>query len=182
MNEREETKKLERLAKFLGVLMIVLIIVELFSCSRSTKAGTITGETQLAGISLLMQEVIDKTGNAPYPEDLELLAQVMFFENWSTDTEREAARLTGAVVLNRVKSPNFPGTIKAVLYQKNPTQYTTTHKFYSKRIPPECYKLAMNLLKYGAPDVPTNVIYQSTHEEFGSGVWREINGEFFNYE
>lgn len=180
--EREEIRRLINMAKLLFVVMIALIIVELMSCTQEAKAATITGETQLAGISLLMQEVIDKTGNAPYPEDLELLAQVMFFENWSTDTEREAARLTGAVVLNRVKSPNFPGTIKAVLYQKNPTQYTTTHKFYSKQIPPECYKLAVHLLKYGAPDVPANVIYQSTHEEFGSGVWREINGEFFNYE
>lgn len=180
--ERNEIRKLVNLAKLLAVLMLILIIVELKGCAQEAKAGTITGETQLAGISLLMQEVIDKTGNAPYPEDLELLAQVMYFENWSTDAEHEAARLTGAVVLNRVKSPNFPGTIKGVLYQQNPRQYTTTHKFYSKQIPPECYKLAAHLLKYGALDVPANVIYQSTHEEFGSGVWREINGEFFNFE
>lgn len=182
MNEREEIRKLEKLAKLLAVLMIVWIIVELFSCSRSAKAGMITGEKQLGGASLYMQKAIEKTGHAPYPESLELLAEVMFHENWSTDPEHEAARLTGAVVLNRVKSPHFPGTIKAVLYQRNPTQYTTTHKFFTKTIPAECYELAARLLKYGAPDVPANVIYQSTHKEFGSGVWREINGEFFNYE
>lgn len=182
MNEREEERRLIKLAKFLVVLMIVLIIVELFSCARSAKAATITGEKQLGGASYYMQKVIEKDGHAPYPESLELLAEVMFHENWSTDAAHEAARITGAVVLNRVKSPNFPGTIKAVLYQQGPRQYSTTHKFFTKRIPAECYELAARLLKYGAPDVPANVIYQSTHKEFGSGVWREINGEYFCYE
>lgn len=182
MNDREETRKLEQLTKVLGLLVIILIIIDLMSCAREAKAATITGEKPLAGISYLRQQIIDKGLTLPEVEDARLLAEVMYHENWSTDAEHEAARLTGAVVLNRVKSPHFPGTIKAVLYQRNPTQYTTTHKFFTKTIPAECYELAARLLKYGAPDVPANVIYQSTHEEFGSGVWREINGEFFNYE
>lgn len=178
--DRNETKKLEKLAKILGVLIFILIIVELFSCARSAKAGTITGETQLGGVSLYRQKIIDNGEELPEVEDIQLLANVIYFENWHTDPERLAAYYTGAVVLNRVASKNFPNTIKGVLYQKG--QYVTTKKFFSVGLPAECYELAKNLLIHGAPDVPKRVIYQSTHREFGSGVWKEINGEFFNFE
>ena len=104
----------------------------------------------------------------------------MFYENWSTDKDHLAAYYTGAVVLNRVKHKWFPNTIKAVIYQKG--QYATTHKFFTKALPLECYQLAVKLLKEGTPEMPLSVIFQSTHKEFGSGVWKCINGEYFNYE
>lgn len=182
MNEREEYRRLIWLAKLLAVLMLALIIVELFSCARSAHAATITGEKQLGGISLARQKVIDSALTLPEVEDMNLLAEVIYHENWSTDPERLAAYYTGAVVLNRVNSRNFPNTIKAVIYQQNPRQYTTTDKFFTVELPLECYELARRLIKYGAPDMPRRVMYQSTHPEFGSGVWREINGEYFNYE
>lgn len=182
MNDREETRKLEQLTKVLGLLVIILIIVDLMSCAREAKAATITGEKPLAGISYLRQQIIDKGLTLPEVEDARLLAEVMYHENWNTDKERKAAYYTGAVVLNRVKHKGFPNTVKGVLYQVKPVQYVTTGKFFSEELPAECYALAIRLIKYGAPEVPAAVIYQSTHEEFGSGVWREINGEYFNYE
>lgn len=178
--ERNEIRKLVNLAKILAVLMLILIIVELKGCAKEAHAGTITGETQLGGVSLFRQKIIDKGEELPEMEDMRLLANVIYFENWHTDPERLAAYYTGAVVLNRVASKHFPNTIKGVLYQKG--QYVTTKKFFSVELPAECYELAKNLLIHGAPDVPKRVIYQSTHREFGSGVWKEINGEFFNFE
>lgn len=178
--ERNEIRKLINLAKILAVLMLILIIVELKGCAQEAKAGTITGETQLGGVSLFRQKIIDKGEELPEMEDMRLLANVIYFENWHTDAEKLAAYYTGAVVLNRVANRNFPNTIRGVVYQDG--QYITTKRFFSEELPEECYTLAMYLLKYGAPDVPRNVIYQSTHPEFGSGVWREINGEYFNFE
>ena len=179
--ERNEIRKLVNLAKILAVLMLILIIVELKGCAKEAHAGTITGETQLGGVSLYRQKIIDSGEELPEVEDWQLLANVIYFENWHTDPERLAAYYTGAVVLNRVASKNFPNTIKGVLYQTNPRQYSTTDKFYTKRIPEECYELAKRLLMYGAPDVPKSVVYQATFKQ-GRGVWKEINGEYFCYE
>jgi hypothetical protein len=174
--EREEIRRLIRFAKILAVLMILLIIVEMMSCARA-KAATITGETQLAGISKLMQDVIDKNGEIVNHEDLELLSEVMFWENYSNGYE--VMLYTGSVVLNRVKHPDFPDTIREVLYQSG--QYITTPKFYTKEIPQEVKNIALHLLLCGS-QAPARVIFQSTHREFGSGVWKCIKGEYFNYE
>lgn len=180
MRETEEIRRLVTMAKWLFVVMIVLIIVELVSCAKEAKAGTITGDTPIAGISLFRQMVIDSENDLPEVEDVKLLAEVMWHENWSTDKEHLAAYYTGGVVLNRVKRKDFPNTIKGVLYQRG--QYITTKKFFTVDLPQECYEMALKLLKYGVPEMPITVIYQSTHKSFGSGVWKCINGEYFNYE
>ena len=113
-------------------------------------------------------------------EDAKLLAEVAYHENWYTDREHLAAYYTMAVVMNRVKSPKWPGTVKEVLYQKG--QYTTTKKFYTEKIPQECYDMAVDVLRNGTPDVPENVVYQATFVQ-GHGDWiNPINGEHFCYE
>lgn len=177
MNERNELRQLAMLCKILVILILALIIVELFVNAREVKAATINGETQLAGISKLMQDVIDKNGEIVNHEDLELLSEVMFWENYSNGYE--VMLYTGSVVLNRVKHPDFPNTIREVLYQRG--QYVTTPKFFTKAIPQECRDIAMHLLLCGS-QAPDRVIFQSTHREFGSGVWKCIKGEYFNYE
>lgn len=111
--------------------------------------------------------------------DVELLAQGIFWENWYTDAEKETAYWTGAVIVNRKKSKDFPNTIKEVLYQKNPTQYSTTQYFFTKEIPEECYTMARNILAFGTPDVPENVLYQATFKQ--GKIWKQKNGEVFCY-
>lgn len=115
----------------------------------------------------------------PTQEDIDLLANVMYWENWHTDTEHLAAYYTGAVVLNRVNSDEWPNTIKGVLYQSG--QYSTTKYFYTKDIPIECKYMALRLLVFGAPEVPSNVIFQSMRP-LGSGVWKKVNTDYFCYE
>lgn len=173
-----EEREIIKLTKILIVLVIFMIIMEFMSCRA--RAAEITGETHLLGGAYWLEKYAEAEGHQPYTEDIELLAEVMFHENWSTDKDHLAAYYTGAVVLNRVKHKWFPNTIKAVLYQKG--QYATTHKFFTKTLPLECYQLAVKLLKEGTPEMPVSVIFQSTHKEFGSGVWKCINGEYFNYE
>lgn len=181
MREEAEIHKLVTLLKILVVLIIALIVVELFVGARNVSAATITGETQLAGFSLLRQKVIDKEDDLPEVEDIKLLAEVMYHENWHTDKDHKAAYYTGAVVLNRVMSKDFPNTIKGVLYQTKPRQYSTTEMFFTKEIPQECYEMARELLKHGAPEVPKTVLYQAMFRQ-GSGVWKKVNTDYFCYE
>lgn len=172
----QEERKIIFLMKIIMALLIVLIIADLMSCQA--KAGVITGEKPLAGGSYWLDKYTEVEGHQPYTEDIELLAEVMYHENWHTDKEHLAAYYTGAVVLNRVKHKWFPNTVKGVLYQKG--QYSTTKKFYTKELPQECYEMARDLLKYGAPDVPETVIWQAMFKQ-GKGVWRKVNTDYFCY-
>ena len=112
-------------------------------------------------------------------EEINLLAEVIYHENWHTDKDKRAAYLTGAVVMNRVNSKKWPNTVKDVLYQKN--QYSTIGKFFTKEIPEECYEMARDIYKNGTPDVPYNIVFQATFKQ-GYGDWGDpINGEHFCY-
>lgn len=161
------------------ILILLGCLMWLLNKTIEVSAAVITGEKQLGGISLLRQQVIDAEGELVNHEDLNLLAEVMYHENYSNGYE--VMLWTGSVVLNRVASPRWPDTISKVLYQENPRQYSTTHKFYTKKIPQEVYDIALHLLLCGSA-IPPNVMYQSTHPEFGSGVWRSKREEYFCYE
>ena len=112
-------------------------------------------------------------------EEINLLAEVIYHENWHTDKDHLAAYYTGAVVMNRVNSSAWPNTVKEVLYQRG--QYSTTKLFFKKEIPEECYDMARDIYKNGTPDVPENVIFQSMQPKLGRGYWKVINGEYFAY-
>jgi len=113
-------------------------------------------------------------------EDVNLLAELIYWENWYTDAEKETAYWTGAVVMNRVDSPEFPNTIKEVIYQTKPCkQYAVTGKFFTKELPEECYEMARNILLNGTDDVPKNVLYQATFQQ--GKIWKQKNGEIFCY-
>ena len=113
-------------------------------------------------------------------EDIKLMAEIIYHENWHTDKDHKAAYYTGAVVLNRVKSKEFPNTIHDVLYQTKPClQYSTTKKFFTEKIPDECYEMAADLVRNGAEEVPDNVLYQAQRSQ--GKVWKVINHEYFCY-
>ena len=112
-------------------------------------------------------------------EDIKLLAEVIYHENWHTDNDHLAAYYTGAVVMNRVKSKDWPDTVKGVLYQKG--QYSTTKKFYTKELPAEVYDMARDIIVNGTPDVPETVVFQAMFRQ-GKGTWKKINTDYFCYE
>ena len=112
--------------------------------------------------------------------DRNLLAEVMYHENWHTDKEHLAAYYTGAVVMNRVNGKNWPNTVHDVVYEKG--QYAVVPYLFTTDIPQECYDMATDILLHGTPDVPENVVYQATFKQ-GHGDWiPPINGEHFCYE
>ena len=153
------------------------------------KTEATEGSRPLAGLSLYLQKAAEKKVNIlkillerwqQEQDDIKLLAEVIYHENWHTDKERKAAYYTGAVVMNRVKSKNWPNTVKEVVYQKR--QYAVVPKLFTEKIPDECYQMAKDIYKNGTPDVPANVVYQATFVQ-GSGDWIDpINGEHFCYE
>ena len=110
-------------------------------------------------------------------EEINLLAEVIYHENWHTDKEHLAAYYTGAVVMNRVNSKVWPDTVKKVLYQKG--QYSTTKLFFTKEIPAECYEMAKDIYRNGTPDVPANVIFQAMRP-LGK-TWKKVNTDYFCY-
>ena len=117
------------------------------------------------------------TDPIPYTqEDIDILAAVMYGEEYPN---RYEMMLAGSVVLNRVKNPQFPDTIKAVVYQFDGQyeQYAPRTKgFIGKDLPEECYRLAEILLRYG-PIAPGEVIYQA-HFNQGEVFWSWQGEEF----
>lgn len=116
-------------------------------------------------------------------EDLSLLAEVMYHENYSTgrtwEERCECMLLTGSVVLNRRDHCSWcPDTIKGVLYQDG--QYATTGKFFTVDIPESVYGLAKQLLEEGSI-APEGVVFQSMHIQ-GSSIYKVIEGEYFCWE
>lgn len=115
-------------------------------------------------------------------EDLELLARVINAESGAEYLDEEMKWLVGAVVLNRVKSPNYPDTITEVVYQREPTvQYACTINGHIEKEPTVlCHEIAEELLKNGY-DIPENVVYQSEFKQ-GSGVYKKIQNMYFCFE
>lgn len=193
----------------LTAFMITFILCMVFnSCTVKARAKTKGRETEtgkseategvrpLAGLSLVLQKAAEKNVDVfkiimerwqqeperrrQEQEEINLLAEVIYWENWYTDKEKKTARWTGAVVMNRVKSKKFPNTVKEVLYQTKPCiQYGTTRYFFTKELPQEVYDMAEDIYKNGTPEVPESVLYQATFEQ--GEIWDELNGEIFCY-
>jgi hypothetical protein len=110
-------------------------------------------------------------------EEINLLAEVIYHENWHTGKEHLAAYYTGAVVMNRVNSKAWPNSVKEVLYQRG--QYSTTKLFYTVELPEECYEMARDIYRNGTPEVPANVIFQAMRP-LGK-TWKKVNTDYFCY-
>lgn len=158
---------------------LFLILLPVIQTEAKTKEPTFeeTVETMVREHKVMLDRLIAAWEHRQ--EEINLLAEVIYHENWHTDKEHLAAYYTGAVVMNRVNSSEWPDTVKGVLYQRG--QYSTTKYFYTKEIPPECYEMARDIYKNGTPDVPANVIFQSMQKGLGRGHWKVINGEYFAY-
>lgn len=159
------------------VLIAILFLVLLPGVKTSAKDPTFEETvTNMVQTHKIMGDRLMKMWEFRKSE-INLLAEVIYWENWFTDKDKRAAYLTGAVVMNRVNSPLWPNTVKAVLHQKG--QYSTVKYFYTTEIPAECYDMARDIYKNGTPDVPADVIFQSMNPNLGKKRYETINGEYF---
>ena len=175
MRDERDIKQLLAFVKLLTLIMIGVLVAEMGSCMRA-HAAVITGEKHLAGGSYWIEQYVKATGHSPYTEDIELLAEVMYHENFCNG--QEAMELTGSVVINRVKHPEYPDSIKSVLYERG--QYSTTGKFFTRELPKVCYDIALDLI-IGGSKAPDAVVYQAMFRQ-GSRIYKKINTDYFCYE
>lgn len=112
--------------------------------------------------------------------DLELLAHIIQCEAGSDFITDEEQLLVGSVVLNRVKNPQFPNSIREVIFA--PGQYQPTWDGSWEANPPNerTLKNAAYLLKNGSI-APENVLYQAG-SVLGTGIYKQFwHEELKNY-
>lgn len=166
------------------LLITALFLMLLGNVTVSAKNSTTPDINFEERISAMVQEHKIMTRNLiaymEYKrESIDLLARVAYKENWYTDKDKLTARWTMGVVLNRVKSEQYPNTVKEVLFQKG--QYSTAKDLFKDDPPEECYEMARDVWENGVPEMPDNVLFQSQQPKLGRGHWKVLNGEYFAY-
>lgn len=108
---------------------------------------------------------------APYSEDdLYLLSHLICGE--CEGCSRQMKTYVGSVVLNRIADSRFPNTLKEVIYQNNPLQYScTVDGNFEKEPGEETIEVAKYLLENGS-QLPPNVIFQAEFKQ-GTGTYGE---------
>ena len=111
-------------------------------------------------------------------DDLDLLARLIFAEMGSNYCSDKMQLYGGSVALNRVKHPDYPNTLREVVYQKG--QYSCTWNGmidyeYNQR----AYDCAKYLLQHGSV-LPENVVYQAQFKQ-GDGVYEKVQNMYFCY-
>lgn len=160
-------------------LITIAAIIILVAADTQTSASYLHGYPT-AGITAMMNATM-KNALSEEPrqytqEEVELLARLITAEVGIDDEER--SYLCGAVVLNRIKSKDFPDTLRDVIYQ--PGQYQCTWNGHIDRDYEDiAYEIAEGLLTDGA-EVDERVIYQAEFRQ-GSGVYKKIGNTYFCY-
>lgn len=120
-------------------------------------------------------EVVEETDT---DAELYILAHVINGEAGSVKCSTTLRYYVGGVVLNRVKSNDFPDTIKSVVMQEG--QYSCVRDGnYNKEPSEECWIIAYDLL-YNGTCLPDNVIFQAQVVQ-GSGVYVKEQNMYFCY-
>lgn len=109
-------------------------------------------------------------------EELEVLTRVLTGECQTGSWELQIA--VGSVVINRVSAPEYPDTIRGVVFQRG--QYACVRDGNYYRTPTERNRQAAQYLLEHGSQIPESVIYQAQFRQ-GHGVWKKIGSEIFCY-
>ncbi len=110
-------------------------------------------------------------------EDLYWLAHIIFAENGSNTDLCQI--YTGLVIVNRKLHAEYPNTIKDVIF--SPGQYSAVDEGKIWEEPSEeAWQIAWDILSGNTEKIPENVVYQAMFIQ-GSGIFKEIDGEYFCY-
>lgn len=96
------------------------IIITVNNTAKNTITDTVNNTQQNNNVSTTKAGDLTRGKTNIMSEDLELLAKIIYAEARGESFQGQVA--VGAVVLNRVKDPDFPKTIKGVVYE--PGQFT----------------------------------------------------------
>ena len=121
-----------------------------------------------------------KNNLKPTKSNIEWLARTIYAENGGSRNNKTIV-LTGIVVCQRVRSSDFPNTIKKVISQKG--QYSTWSDGKIKNCKPskKCYKIAKKILKKKLYlKYPKKLVFQSQFRQ-GTKTYKYIteDNEYF---
>nr|DAY14358.1 MAG TPA: Cell Wall Hydrolase [Caudoviricetes sp.] len=113
--------------------------------------------------------------------DIEILARIIYAEAGDQSTLGKEA--VGNVVMNRVKSPKYPNSVKEVVFQ--PKQFKgTLHPNYTKPILAENMEIARDIYN-GKEVIPDNVLFFKMNNDptqWGLKEYRVIGDHTFYYD
>ena len=110
-------------------------------------------------------------------EDVDLLARCITAEMGYNKSE-DVYYYAGSVVINRMKSDDFPTDLVDVIYQKG--QYQCTWNGHIEREPDELAITVANALLLDGTYLPEDVVFQAEFKQ-GSEVYAYINNTYFCY-
>lgn len=110
-------------------------------------------------------------------EDVDLLARCITAE-MGYNKDDYVYYLAGSVVLNRMKSDDFPTDLYEVIYQ--PGQYECVINDHIKCEPDDAAVEVANRLLLDGTEVDENVVFQAEFKQ-GHGVYTFINNSYFCY-
>lgn len=142
-------------------------------------AKTFNGKTAKCTVTVTKEDYTD--------DDLYCLAAVIWQEAGATYCSDRLQLLVANVVMNHVKSPYFPNTIRGVITRKgayglmywNGVSIPKANDPITKAAIDRCYSNAKKILD-GYRILPENVIYQAGFVQ-GSGVYTYEEGMYFCY-
>ena len=113
-------------------------------------------------------------------EDLYLLAHIINAEagGGTSYISDQCVFGVGSVVLNRVRDPRFPNTIKEVLWQRG-QYYNGWHGAITKEPVDRSWQIAQELLDEG-PIFPPEVVWQANFTQ-GRGIYLATDKMYFCY-
>lgn len=116
--------------------------------------------------------------------DIDLLARLItaeqgYSDGVDADDYELRAYLVGSVVINRIKSKDFPDTLWDVIYQKGQYQCVENGHIY-KEYDPIAWEIAEELLIYGTT-IDENIVWAAEFKQ-GKGVYKKIGNTYFCYE
>lgn len=160
--------------KFAVILSIILIFTILLPTNANASKELSDYEMSKGYSSLTFKPWIDYTD-----EDLFLLAHIVNAEaGGATYISDTCVAGVGSVVLNRVKDPRFPNTIKEVLWQRG--QYYNGWQGAITMEPSErSWEIAQELLDNG-PIFPPEVVWQANFTQ-GRGIYLATDKMYFCY-
>lgn len=184
------TKK--KLIIILIILAMLNISILIIAINLDTYSAILDCEYQSKNIPL-EKEQVDLSIETPHlltrdiltkedlikDEELDMLAHLINAECGAEWCQDEMLYYTGSVVLNRIKSKDFPDTMKEVIFQKG--QYSCTWNGSYKNLKPtkRCVNIAKRLLTYGSV-LPENVVFQANFKQ-GLGVYAQVQNMYFCY-
>ena len=107
-------------------------------------------------------------------EDIKLLAAAMELENGCNSDL--CILLTGSVILNRMNSPEWPNTIRGVLFQRGQYAEWTLRHLPTVKVSERTMSLALKLVMCGSLD--KEIIFLSMHPELGK-VKYHVDTDYF---